>query len=125
MLAVIFLLLGLLFQAPGQGQVPGQQPSPTPTTQQARPTPSPTPEVPPVVTRHEIHVGGSTTKYTAIAGMMPIRTARVKPKRACSSPVISSISRTVLRHDHSRSPSMEVQVRLRCGCTWARLVQSV
>src|SRR5690349_12346951 len=76
MLAAIFLLLGLLFQAPGQGrqgQLPGQQPSPTPTTQQARPTPSPTPEVPPVVTRHEIHVGGSTIKYTAIAGMMPIK----------------------------------------------------
>src|SRR4051812_9616623 len=76
MLAAIFLLLGLLFQAPGQGrqgQFPGQQPSPTPTPQQARPTPSPTPEQPPVVTRHEIRVGGSTIKYTAIVGMMPIK----------------------------------------------------
>src|ERR1051325_7111990 len=64
MLAAILLLL--LFQ--------GQQPSPTPTpTQQARPQPSPAPEEPPVITRHEIHVGGATIKYTAIAGMMPIK----------------------------------------------------
>src|SRR3569832_1720367 len=76
MLAAIFLLLRLLFQAPGQGQQgqpPGQQPSPTPATQQPRPTPSPTPEQPPVVTRHEIRVGGSTIKYTAIVAMMPIK----------------------------------------------------
>src|ERR1041385_734995 len=64
MLAAILLLL--LFQ--------GQQPSPTPThTQQARPQPSPAPEEPPVITRHEIHVGGATIKYTATAGMMPIK----------------------------------------------------
>src|SRR5689334_19174057 len=65
MLAAILLLL--LFQGP--------QPSPSPTTQPGRPQPSPTPtpEIPPVVTRHEIHVGGSTIKYTAIAGMMPIK----------------------------------------------------
>ncbi len=41
--------------------------------QQARPQPSPAPEEPPVVTRHEIRVGGSTIKYTATAGMMPIK----------------------------------------------------
>src|ERR1041385_1187213 len=64
MLAAILLLL--LFQ--------GQQPSPSPTpTQQARPSPTPTPEEPPVITRHEIHVGGATIKYTATAGMMPIK----------------------------------------------------
>src|ERR1043166_8094901 len=64
MLAAILLLL--LFQ--------GQQPSPSPTpTQQARPQASPTPEEPPVITRHEIHVGGATIKYTATAGMMPIK----------------------------------------------------
>src|SRR5690242_9845181 len=71
MLAAILLLL--LFQGPGQGrqgQNPNQQPSPSPT-QQARP--SPTPEVPPVITHHEIRVGGETIKYTAIAGMMPIK----------------------------------------------------
>jgi carboxypeptidase C (cathepsin A) len=78
MLAAILLLVGLLFQAPGQGrqgQFPGQQPSPTPAQggQQARPQASPTPEQPPVVTKHEIRVGGSTIRYTAIAGMMPIK----------------------------------------------------
>ena len=30
------------------------------------------PEPPPVVTHHEIHVGGKTLRYTATAGMMPI-----------------------------------------------------
>src|SRR5689334_18225575 len=65
MLAAILLLL--LFQGPQPS------PSPTPTPQQARPQASPTPEEPPVITRHEIHVGGATIKYTAIAGMMPIK----------------------------------------------------
>src|SRR5437763_5751127 len=68
MLAAIFLLLGLLFQQPS--------PTPSPTqggNQQARPQASPTPEEPPVVTKHEIHVGGSTIRYTATAGMMPIK----------------------------------------------------
>ncbi|HET6852507.1 MAG TPA: hypothetical protein VFH46_09285, partial [Pyrinomonadaceae bacterium] len=73
MLAAIFLTLGLLFQAPGQArQFPSPQPSPTPTPP-TRPQPSPTPEEPPVVTKHEIRVNGSTIKYTAIAGMMPIK----------------------------------------------------
>src|SRR5262245_12457986 len=75
MLAATLLLLAFLFQ-PGQGrqgQTPGQQPSPSPGTQQATPQATPTPEQPPVVTKHEIRVGGSTIKYTAIAGMMPIK----------------------------------------------------
>ena len=80
MLPAIVLLL-LLFQGPGQGrqgQFPGQQqqPSPSPTqggNQQPRQQPSPPAEVPPVVTKHEIRVGGATIKYTAIAGMMPIK----------------------------------------------------
>ncbi|HEX5604256.1 MAG TPA: hypothetical protein VFX63_16970, partial [Pyrinomonadaceae bacterium] len=74
MLAAILLLL--LFQAPGQGrqgQFPGQQPSPSPTQARPQASPTPTPEVPPVVTRHEIHAAGSTIKYTAIVGMMPIK----------------------------------------------------
>jgi len=33
------------------------------------------PEKPPVVTHHEIQVGGRTLKYTATAGLMPIRSA--------------------------------------------------
>ena len=78
MLATPVLLVALLFQGGQgrQGQFPNQQPSPTPAGspgQQARPQASPTPEEPPVITRHEIRVGGSTIKYTAIAGMMPIK----------------------------------------------------
>src|SRR6266849_5929162 len=73
----------------GQGQPPsGQQPTtPTTTTQttgtptggqtgQARPAqerPSPVPEEVPVITHHEITVGGKTLKYTATVGMMPIK----------------------------------------------------
>ncbi len=33
-------------------------------------------EEPPVVTHHEIHAGGKTLKYTATAGMMPLRDAK-------------------------------------------------
>src|SRR4051812_8149933 len=78
MFAAIVLLI-LLFQGPGQGrqgQFPQPQPSPSPTqggNQQPRQQPSPPPEEPPVVTRHEIRVGGATIRYTAIAGMMPIK----------------------------------------------------
>ncbi len=70
----------------GQGQPPsGQQPTTTtqttgaPTggqTGQARPPqerPSPVPEEVPVITHHEITVGGKTLKYTATVGMMPIK----------------------------------------------------
>lgn len=73
------LFLALFFQGGGGGQgrqggFPNQQPTPAPTTQAGqRPQPSPAPEEPPVVTKHEIRVGGSTIKYTAVAGMMPIK----------------------------------------------------
>ncbi len=86
MLASIFLFITLLFQIPGQGrqaQFPAPQATPSPampqtgqpTGQAARPQtqPSPAPEEPPVVTRHEIHVAGNTIRYTATAGMMPIK----------------------------------------------------
>jgi carboxypeptidase C (cathepsin A) len=33
-------------------------------------------EEPPVVTHHEIHIGGKTLKYTATTGMMPLRDAK-------------------------------------------------
>src|SRR5712692_1886702 len=71
----------------GQGQPSsGQQPT-TPTTTttttqtgsqtgQPRPPqerPSPVPEEIPVITHHEITVGGKTLKYTATVGMMPIK----------------------------------------------------
>ena len=77
MLASIVLALALFFQGPPQQQ---QQPQPSPTpaaapTREGRqqPSPTPTPEEPPVVTRHEIRVGGAVLKYTATAGMMPIK----------------------------------------------------
>ena len=53
--------------------------SPTPSEQGNKPPAAPAepkreaPEVPPVVTHHEIHVGGKTLRYTATAGMMPLR----------------------------------------------------
>ncbi len=54
---------------------PAASPSP-----QASPSPSPepkkeAPEQPPVVTHHEIHVGGRTLRYTATVGMMPLKNA--------------------------------------------------
>src|SRR5437870_4551854 len=89
-IAVIFFALLSFGQDPdAQGRrQPMQQPSPTPTaaaptasptgspaTQQRGPAerPSPSPEEPPVVTKHEIRVGGRTLRYTATTGMMPIK----------------------------------------------------
>jgi carboxypeptidase C (cathepsin A) len=72
-------------QGQTQGQTPGQQPPTTTTTTttqtgtqtgQQRPPqerPSPVPEETPVVTHHEINVGGKTLNYTATVGMMPIK----------------------------------------------------
>src|SRR5215831_21017158 len=93
MLALILLLIMTVSaaQEPGQGrrqqQPPAQAPpatatpspsaSPTgsPAAGQRRPQeqPSPTPEEPPVVTKHQIRVGGRTLSYTATVGMMPIK----------------------------------------------------
>src|SRR5437899_1749029 len=93
MFAAILLFLALLspLQEPdGQGrsqQPPAQQPTPAPTASaspapssagpgQARgpqERPSPSPEEPPVITHHEIRVGGRTLRYTATTGMMPIK----------------------------------------------------
>src|ERR1700730_17587961 len=91
MLAAILLCFALLSfgQEEGQGlrqqQTPAQQPTPAPQTmaspsgspsaQQRGPQERPTPpaEEPPVVTHHEITVGGRTLKYTATVGMMPIK----------------------------------------------------
>ena len=90
MLAAILLGLALLSfgQGPGgqgrqQGQ--GQQPTTTTTTTATQPgsqtgqqrppqeRPSPVPEETPVITHHEINVGGKSLKYTAAVGMMPIK----------------------------------------------------
>jgi carboxypeptidase C (cathepsin A) len=58
-------------QQRGQQQGPPQ----TPPTTGAQPaaTPPPLREEPPVVTKHEIQVGGKTLKYTVTTGMMPIK----------------------------------------------------
>jgi len=79
-----------------QGQSPpatGQQPTTTtqttgaPTggqTGQQRPQerPSAVPEEIPVITHHEITVGGKTLKYTATVGMMPIKNREARLRRA-------------------------------------------
>jgi carboxypeptidase C (cathepsin A) len=50
-------------------------PSVSPSAQQRAPQerPSPPAEEPPVVTKHEISVGGKTLHYTATVGMMPLK----------------------------------------------------
>ena len=91
MLAALVFCLGLLsfIQEPGtQGRPPGQQPAATPSAaaspsaspggaagpQRGAPErPSPSPEEPPIVTKHEIRIGGRTLRYTATTGMMPIK----------------------------------------------------
>jgi carboxypeptidase C (cathepsin A) len=90
MLATLFVSFALLwFGQEGQGRRTPQQPTATPgataspstspgttgTQQQRAPQerPSPSPEEPPVVTHHEIRVGGRTLRYTATAGLMPIK----------------------------------------------------
>lgn len=51
-----------------------QQPPPqSPPTSQPAPTPPPMRDEPPVITKHEIQVGGKTLKYTVTTGMMPIK----------------------------------------------------
>lgn len=71
------LLLFLLFvfqsslMAQQRGQAPPQTP-PAPTTQPAA-TPTPLRDEPPVVTKHEVQVGGKALKYTVTTGMMPIK----------------------------------------------------
>jgi len=68
------LLTLLLAQSP-----PAEAAKPADTkAADAKPTEakSPDKEEPPVVTHHEIHVGGKTLKYTATTGMMPIRNAK-------------------------------------------------
>jgi carboxypeptidase C (cathepsin A) len=84
MLALLLVFFALL--CPGQQPTPQPGPPPSPSAQSSpvaaapaaqarRPQeqPSPSPEEPPVVTKHEIKVGGKTLRYTATAGMMPIK----------------------------------------------------
>ncbi|MEP7075446.1 MAG: peptidase S10 [Acidobacteriota bacterium] len=77
MLAIIFLPILLLFQAPG---MPGGQgaPHPTPDGAQAQTRPAATPEPkeePPIVTKHSVHVGSKTLNYTVTTGFMPLKNA--------------------------------------------------
>lgn len=54
---------------------PAAAASPSPSAAARRPTeqPTPPPEEPPVITHHEIKVGGKTLRYTATVGLMPIK----------------------------------------------------
>jgi carboxypeptidase C (cathepsin A) len=70
--------LGQTGPPPQVTPAPQATPSPSPgasATAGRRPAEAaaPTPEEPPVVTKHEIKVGGKTLRYTATAGMMPIK----------------------------------------------------
>lgn len=68
---------------PPASQQPGAQASPSPGASPASrvgATPSPTPDrdpattdTPPVVTKHEMRVGGRTLRYTVTTGIMPLR----------------------------------------------------
>src|SRR5437764_5502234 len=88
-IVVCFALLSFGQEPDAQGRRP-QAPAPTPQATASPPTaspagpssaqqrgplerPSPSPEEPPVVTRHEVRVGGRTLRYTATTGMMPIK----------------------------------------------------
>src|SRR5947209_17161059 len=70
-----FSLWNAFAQGRSQGQPPATAAAQNQPAQAAKP-PEPkkeTPEPPPVVTHHEIHVGGKVLKYTATAGLMPLR----------------------------------------------------
>lgn len=81
MLASILLFLALLYpaqqQTPTQQQTAGPQatpsPSPSPSASPQKSPELPKPEEPPVVTKHEIRIGGQVLRYTATVGMMPIK----------------------------------------------------
>ncbi len=68
-------------QQPAATQQPSAQPSSTPSAR-AGASPSPTPEkdpattdAPPVITKHELRVGGRVLRYTVTTGIMPLRNA--------------------------------------------------
>ena len=79
----LIVVMVLSFSAFGQRNRGDRPPAPAPAASPAEPAkPSGTPaadakkepaEVPPVVTHHEIHVGGKTLHYTATTGMMPLK----------------------------------------------------
>jgi carboxypeptidase C (cathepsin A) len=80
MLAVVLFLFAFLYpsQAPTQeprpaGAAAQASPSPSPGGSSQRPAEQPKAEELPIVTRHEIRVGGKTLRYTATVGLMPIK----------------------------------------------------
>jgi carboxypeptidase C (cathepsin A) len=88
MLAVIFLFFGFVsFGQEPEGRRAQQPPPQAAAAPQSTPSPSASPapalrrpdqpqppaEEPPVVTHHEIKVGGKTLRYTATVGLMPIK----------------------------------------------------
>src|ERR1051326_3526454 len=76
---VLVLLILCSFASAQRNRPAAPAPSPSPAEAGAKPAGPPAepkheaPEVPPVVTHHEIHVGGKTLRYTATAGMMPLK----------------------------------------------------
>src|SRR5256885_15394563 len=88
LIIVCFALLSFGQEPDAQGRRP-QMPAPSPqatSSPAASPTgsplgaqrgpterPGPSPEESPVITKHEIRVGGRTLRYTATTGMMPIK----------------------------------------------------
>jgi carboxypeptidase C (cathepsin A) len=82
-LHVVLVLLLLSIVASAQRNRPAAQPTASPAQSEASAKPATppaepkheAPEVPPVVTHHEIHIGGKTLRYTATAGMMPLKNA--------------------------------------------------
>lgn len=80
--AFLFLLFfSLVISAFGQERRGQRPPEAQPAAPAASQPPKPAPaaegkkeaETPPVVTHHEIHVGGKTLRYTTTTGLMPIR----------------------------------------------------
>jgi carboxypeptidase C (cathepsin A) len=74
---LLFALSATAQQRNREGRPPGAAPAASPAGDQpakpaaeAKKEPA---EQPPVVTHHEIHVGGKTLHYTATAGMMPLK----------------------------------------------------
>jgi carboxypeptidase C (cathepsin A) len=75
-----FTLLSFCLTASAQQREREGRPAPSPAASPEAGKPSAPAEAkkeaaeqPPVVTRHEIHVGGKTLRYTATAGMMPLK----------------------------------------------------
>ncbi len=73
MIVTILLAAALLFTAPPQ-QPTSQRPADTQSQATgAQPKPTPSVDETPVVTKHEISVGGRALKYTTTTGLMPIK----------------------------------------------------